>query len=92
MEQIEEIVSFIENKINKNYISEIETGKIGEMVIDNLRSNSVIDVYDILGREILSFESSNKEVKQNVSDFSTGIYIVRITDESGMKAHKVIIE
>lgn len=64
----------------------------GEMVIDNLRSNSVIDVYDILGREILSFESSNKEVKQNVSDFSTGIYIVRITDESGMKAHKVIIE
>ena len=34
VEQIEEIVAFIENEINKHYISEIETEKIGEMVMD----------------------------------------------------------
>ena len=34
LEQIESIVSFIENEINKHYISEIETKQIGEMVKD----------------------------------------------------------
>jgi len=37
IEQIEEIVSFIENEVNKNYISEIETEKIGEMVMEKLK-------------------------------------------------------
>lgn len=37
LEQIEIIVSFIENKINKHYISEIETKQIGEMVMDKLK-------------------------------------------------------
>lgn len=37
IEQIEEIVSFVENEINKYYISEIQTRKIGEMVMDKLK-------------------------------------------------------
>jgi len=37
IEQIEEIVSFIENEVNKNYISEIETEKIGEMIMEKLK-------------------------------------------------------
>lgn len=37
LEQIEEIVSYIENEINKCYISEIEAQKIGEMVMDRLK-------------------------------------------------------
>ncbi|MEF9992580.1 MAG: transcriptional regulator NrdR [Romboutsia sp.] len=37
IDQIEEIVSYIENEINRYYISEIETVKIGEMVMDKLK-------------------------------------------------------
>ena len=37
LEQIESIVSFIENEINKHYISEIETKQIWEMVMDKLK-------------------------------------------------------
>lgn len=37
IEQIDEIVAFIENEINKYYITEIETVKIGEMVMDKLK-------------------------------------------------------
>lgn len=37
IEQIEDIIAFIENEINKYYISEIETVKIGEMVMDKLK-------------------------------------------------------
>ena len=33
----ERMYSFIENEINKYYISEIETEKIGEMVMDKLK-------------------------------------------------------
>ena len=37
IEQIESIISYIENEINKDYISEINTDKIGEMVMDKLK-------------------------------------------------------
>ncbi|CEI73789.1 MULTISPECIES: transcriptional regulator NrdR [Romboutsia] len=37
VEQIDDIVYYIENEINKLYISEIETGEIGEMVMDRLK-------------------------------------------------------
>lgn len=37
IEQIDEIVYFIENKINKLFISEIETKEIGEMVMEKLK-------------------------------------------------------
>ena len=37
IEQIESIVSHVENEINKNYIKEINTNKIGEMVMDKLK-------------------------------------------------------
>lgn len=37
IEQVEEIVLYIENDINRSYISEIESKKIGEMVMDKLK-------------------------------------------------------
>ena len=37
MEQVEDIVSYVENEVNKNYISEIGTREIGEMVMDKLK-------------------------------------------------------
>ena len=37
IEQIESIISYIENEINKDYINEINTDKIGEMVMDKLK-------------------------------------------------------
>ena len=36
-EYVERTKAFIENEINKHYISEIETEKIGEMVMDKLK-------------------------------------------------------
>ena len=37
IEQVEDIIQYIENDINKCYISEIESKKIGEMVMDKLK-------------------------------------------------------
>ena len=37
IDQIEGVVSYIENEINKNYMTEIETKIIGEMIMDKLK-------------------------------------------------------
>ena len=37
MDQIESIISYVENEINKHYITEIDSTKIGEMVMDRLK-------------------------------------------------------
>lgn len=37
LEQIDSIVLYIENEINKNYMSEVESQKIGEMVMEKLK-------------------------------------------------------
>ncbi len=37
MEQIESIVSYVENEINKYYITEIDSTQVGEMVMDRLK-------------------------------------------------------
>ena len=37
MDQIEGVISYIENEINKNYMTEIETRMIGEMIMDKLK-------------------------------------------------------
>ena len=37
IEQIEEIVFYIENEINKNFTSEVEAKEIGEMVMEKLK-------------------------------------------------------
>ena len=37
IDQIESVVSYIENQINKNYMTEVETRLIGEMIMDRLK-------------------------------------------------------
>ena len=57
VEQIEEIVAFIENEINKHYISEIETEKIGEMVMDKLKDVDEVAYVrlDVYKRQSISY-------------------------------------
>ena len=37
IDQIESVVSYIENQINKNYMTDVETRLIGEMIMDKLK-------------------------------------------------------
>ena len=37
IDQIESVISYIENQINKNYMTEVETRLIGEMIMDKLK-------------------------------------------------------
>ena len=63
-----------------------------ELIVTNIEGLGVIDIYDILGRNVSRLETSCNMVKHNISDMDTGVYIVKITDANGMKAHKVVVE
>lgn len=63
IEQIEVIVSFIENEINKLYISEVETVKIGEMVMDKLK-----DVDDVAYVRFASVYRQFKDINTFVKE------------------------
>ena len=64
----------------------------GDLVVGNIKGAALIDIYDILGRDVMKLETTDKEVRMNVSEFNMGIYIVRITDDNGVKTRKVIVE
>lgn len=63
IEQIDAIVSYIENEINKFYISEIETVKIGEMVMDKLK-----DVDDVAYVRFASVYRQFKDINTFVKE------------------------
>ena len=79
-------VDEIDNTENNIYIN------YDELIVTNIEGYGVIDVYDILGRNVLKFEAYGNLVKHDISDMNTGVYIVKITDTNGIKAHKVIVE
>lgn len=79
-------VNEISNDENYIYIDN------GDLVVGNIKGAALIDIYDILGRDIMKLETTEKEVRMNVSEFNMGIYIVRITDDNGVKTRKVIVE
>lgn len=64
----------------------------GDLVVGNIKGAALIDIYDILGRDVMKLETTDKEVRMNVSEFNMGIYTVRITDDNGVKTRKVIVE
>ena len=64
----------------------------GELLVDNIKGLAVIDIYDIVGRNMLSFETSQNQVRYSISDIVSGVYIIRIIDDNGIKANKIIVK
>ena len=66
MEQIEGIVSYIENEINKNYMIEIETKLIGEMIMDKLK-----DIDEVSYVRFASVYRQFKDINTFVNELKT---------------------
>ncbi|WP_299100044.1 zinc-dependent metalloprotease [uncultured Winogradskyella sp.] len=65
------------------------------IVIDGLlNSGSIAQLYDIQGRFVLNkqLNSSNVSNRINVSSLSTGIYILKISDQNNFKTKKVVLK
>ena len=63
----------------------------GKCTIKGLEGKNAIGVFDITGKKIISFESQIAEAAVDLSNFSKGIYILKIEDGNGGKAQYKIV-
>lgn len=66
IDQIERVVSFIENEINKNYMTEVETKIIGEMIMDKLK-----DIDEVSYVRFASVYRQFKDINTFVNELKT---------------------
>lgn len=61
-----------------------------EMIINNIEGKGVLQIFDVMGRYISHTEVSGSA---NISTeaFTSGVYIIRITDDNGVKTQKVVL-
>ena len=66
MDQIEGVISYIENEINKNYMTEIETRMIGELIMDKLK-----DIDEVSYVRFASVYRQFKDINTFVNELKT---------------------
>lgn len=66
VDQIEEVVSYIENEINKNYMTEVEARLIGEMIMDKLK-----DIDEVSYVRFASVYRQFKDINTFVNELKT---------------------
>lgn len=66
VDQIEGVVSYIENEINKNYMTEVETRLIGEMIMDKLK-----DIDEVSYVRFASVYRQFKDINTFVNELKT---------------------
>ena len=66
VDQIESVVSYIENQINKNYMTEVETRLIGEMIMDKLK-----DIDEVSYVRFASVYRQFKDINTFVNELKT---------------------
>lgn len=63
----------------------------GMMYINNIAGQAVINVYDVTGRPVAEYNVA-ESASISTSDFAAGMYIIRMSDENGVKVQKIIVE
>ena len=61
----------------------------GEMIINNIEGDGLVHIFDIMGRPMAEYHVSGS-ANINIETFADGVYIVRMTDENGVKTQKII--
>ena len=63
----------------------------GMMYIYNIEGQGVVSVYDVTGRPVAEYNVA-ESANISTSDFAAGVYIIRMSDENGVKVQKIVIE
>ena len=65
----------------------------GELVFDNLSSDAIINVFDVLGRNVATFNNCGDTTYRVSTDlFADGVYLVRLIEGNNVKVQKMVIE
>ena len=63
----------------------------GMMYIYNIEGQGVVNVYDVTGRPVAEYNVA-ESANISTSDFAAGVYIIRMSDENGVKVQKIVVE
>lgn len=81
-----------ENTLDKVqiYPNPVTSGKI--YVNTESNSSKEIELYDMLGKRVLSTEMNTYQKELNVTNLKAGVYILKITEKSNSITRKIIIK
>ena len=80
---------FMENEDNLNNNDNFAYLSNGELIING---KGTLQVFDALGRQLFSKELSALSSQLSVSTFPTGVYVLRLVNEVGIRTQKVVFE
>ncbi len=61
-----------------------------DLFVSGIQVNSLISVYDITGRQVLSVSATSSAEKIDVSPLQTGIYIIKVSNRNTQKVSRFI--
>ncbi len=65
----------------------------GELIFDNLSNDAIINVFDVLGRNVATFNNCGDTTFRVSTDlFADGVYMVRVIEGNNVKVQKMVIE
>lgn len=67
----------------------------GELIVNGISGDAIINIYDVLGRNIIMEQSSSingEAAAIAMNMLSKGVYIVQIIDDKGVKTQKIYFE
>lgn len=81
--------SIEENDGNDNFVYVSN----GELIINDLSDNAVVEIYDVMGRKVLCAARNGIEEQYSIGigDFCGGVYVVRVSDDKGIRLQKILL-
>ena len=83
---------FVLKAVNDEVLDNYAFINNGNLVISNIKGSADIDIFDVLGRKVLQNNCSDDEYQIATDQFSAGVYIIRKSDENGVKTQKIVID
>jgi hypothetical protein len=64
----------------------------GALIINNISKNTLIDIYDVMGRKLFCDVATGESCVVEVGNvLSAGLYIVKVSGKEGVRTQKVIL-
>ncbi len=83
---------FVIKTVNDEVLENFTYINNNNLIIGNIKGNANIEIFDVLGRKVLGNNCSDDEYQVATDRFTAGVYIIRKTDDNGIKTQKVVID
>jgi hypothetical protein len=88
------VTKFVDVKnVNNNYLFEIYPNPASDLLnVRNIEAGSILQIFDITGNEILSKVLNSSIEVLNVTNFSKGIYMMKVTGKNSNETKKLVVK